>query len=114
MRIEATGVDGDLDLVRRRAGDVDAGHAGNPLEAPLELAVQHVIRAGQVGIAGKAHLQHRFVAAGPLEHVVTLQIVGQIAADGVDALACIRRGDGDIAVPVAELDEDARPFRGGG
>ncbi len=113
VRVEAVRIDGDLHLVRRRAGDVDAGHAGDALDAPLELAVEHVIGSGQVGGAGQPHLQHRLVTAGPLEHVVALQVIGQVAADRIDAFACIGGGDGDVAVPVAELDEDQRRLGGG-
>ncbi len=113
VRGQAIGIDRDLHFIRRRAGDLHPGHAGNALDPPLELAVQHVVRTGQVRRTGQTHLQHRLVAAGPLEHVVALQVIGQVAADRIDALACIGSRNGDVAVPVGELDEDAGAFGGG-
>ncbi|KAG1090191.1 hypothetical protein G6F40_013175 [Rhizopus arrhizus] len=76
------------------------------------MAISTSFGGAPVGGTGQAHLQDRLVAAGPLEHVVALQVVGQVAADRIDALAGIGGGDGDITVPVAELDVDQRRFGG--
>ena len=64
VRGQAIGIDRDLDLVRRRAGDLDARHARDALDAPLELAVDQVVRAGQVAARWPG------APAGPARRVV--------------------------------------------
>ena len=51
VRGQAVGVDRDLDLVRRRAGDLHPRHARDALDPALELAVDQVVRAGQVCVS---------------------------------------------------------------
>jgi hypothetical protein len=113
VRGQTVRCDRHFHLVGRRAGDLYPRHAGDAFEAALELALDHVVRGGHVAVAGQAHAQDRLVAAGPLEHRIALQVVRQVAADRIDAFARIGGGDGDVAVPVAELDEDAGRIGGG-
>ncbi len=102
---EPVRVDRDLDLARRRAGDVDAGDTRHPFQPARHLAFDQVVGAGQVARAAQAHAQHRLVGGGELEHLVALEVVRQVAADGVDALARLRGQHFDVATPVGELDE---------
>jgi hypothetical protein len=110
---QAVGLDRDLDLVRRRAGNIDTRHAGDALQSPLELAVDHVVGAGQVRLAGQTHPQHGLVGGRELEHEIALQVAGQLVADRIDALARLRRRDGDVALPVGELHEHLGAVRAG-
>ena len=107
VRGQAVRVDGDLDLARGRAGDVDAGDAGQALELALELEVYQVVLVRQVALAGQAHAQDRLVAGRELDDLVALEVVRQVVADGVDALAGLGGQHLDVAVPVRELDPDA-------
>ena len=78
-------------------------HARDAFDAPLELAVDQVVRAGQVGWS----LARRTRSTGwslvdELQHEVALQVVRQFVADRIDALARLGGGDRDVAVPVGE------------
>ena len=108
--IQAIGVDRDLDFVRGRARDIDPRHSRQALDAPLELAVDQVIGARQVGgLAGEPHLQHRLVGGGELHYEVTLQILRQLGTNRVDALARLAGRDLDVAIPIGELHLHAGP-----
>src|SRR5690606_32349850 len=53
VRGQAVRIDGDLDLGWGGAGDVDPGHAGQALEAPLEGLLDQRILVAEVAVAGE-------------------------------------------------------------
>src|SRR5690606_35414170 len=111
---QAVRIERDLDRGWGGAGDVDPGRAGEALEARLEGLVDQRILVAEVAVAGETDAQHRLVGRRELQHLVALQVVGQLVADGVEAVAGLGGRDLDVTVPVGELDEDDGAVRPAG
>src|SRR5690606_10906721 len=102
-----SGRDRDLDFLPGHALHFHAGDARQALEAPLQVAVDQLAAPGQVDVAGQAQAHRLLVGGAPAEHEVPAEVVRQLVADGVDALARFRGRDRDVAAPVAEAHLDA-------
>ena len=105
---EAIGIQRDFNLKRRRTGNLHARDAGQALEATLQGTFDQIIGRGQiVRVRGQAHAQHRIIGGGEFLHEITLKIVRQLVADGIDAITRLGRGDGDVAIPIGKLQKHA-------
>ena len=113
VRAQAVLVQGHQHFLAGHPLDLDPGHARQPLQPLLDAALDQVGARGQVLLAGQAQAHRLAVGGAPALHVVAAEIVRELVAHCVDALARLRGGDGDVPAPIAEFDLDGRALGGG-
>jgi len=107
MRVQALGRDRDLHFLAGDALHFHARDAGQAFQAALEVAVDQVGTGGEVDIAGQAQAHRLLVRGAPAMHEIAAEIIRELVADGIDALARLGCRHHDVPAPVAEAHLDA-------
>ncbi|MNV13555.1 hypothetical protein D3C71_1042030 [compost metagenome] len=83
-----------------------ARHTRQTFQTLLDAAFDHVSARGQVFLAVEAQADRFLVTGTPALHVIAPEVIGQLVAYRIDALARFGRRHGDVATPITEFDLD--------